>query len=183
MIANLWLRSGDSYSSNNFISFLEDTIGKLGGKKHGLIRADNGFYSDEILSYLENYRTPIQYIVAAKLYAPIQNKLACQKTLLKLGGGLEIAETQYNTSDRQRSRRLIMIRRKIHPNHESMGKSLRLFKNQELYQNYKYSCYVTNLALPAKAVYDLYRCRADAENRIKEIKSDFGAESFNLHNF
>ena len=29
----------------------------------------------------------------------------------------------------------------------------------------------------------MYRNRADAENRIKEVKYDFGAESFNTHDF
>ena len=42
---------------------------------------------------------------------------------------------------------------------------------------------MTNLTLPAKAVWDLYRNRADAENRIKELKEDFGTESFNVQDF
>jgi len=63
------------------------------------------------------------------------------------------------------------------------GKELRLFKDAEIYKNYRYSCYITNLTLPAKAVWDLYRGRADAENRIKELKEDFGADSFNMNNF
>ncbi|MDI6802922.1 MAG: transposase, partial [Bacteroidota bacterium] len=41
----------------------------------------------------------------------------------------------------------------------------------------------TNLTLPAKVVWDLYRNRADAENRIKELKEDFGAGSFNVQEF
>jgi hypothetical protein len=37
--------------------------------------------------------------------------------------------------------------------------------------------------LSAKMIYDLYCNRADAENRIKEVKEDFGASSFVCHNF
>ncbi len=32
-------------------------------------------------------------------------------------------------------------------------------------------------------VYDIYRNRAEAENRIKELKYDFGVSSFNVNNF
>jgi hypothetical protein len=51
------------------------------------------------------------------------------------------------------------------------------------FKDYRYSCFVTNLDLPAQIIYDMYRGRADCENRIKEIKYDFGAENFNMRNF
>ncbi|MEM8940492.1 MAG: transposase, partial [Bacteroidota bacterium] len=44
MIANFCLRSGDAYTTNNFLSFLQDTLHRLKGKKVGLLRADSGFY-------------------------------------------------------------------------------------------------------------------------------------------
>jgi hypothetical protein len=39
-----------------------------------------------------------------------------------------------------------------------------------------------NMKRSVKIIYDLYRNRADAENRIKEVKEDFGASSFVNHN-
>ena len=36
LVANLWLRSGDTASSSNFLSFLENTLEKLGNKKVSL---------------------------------------------------------------------------------------------------------------------------------------------------
>ena len=54
---------------------------------------------------------------------------------------------------------------------------------EEVYKNYHYSCFITNLSLSAKMIWDAYRNRADAENRIKELKEDFGADSFNINNF
>jgi hypothetical protein len=44
MVANFWLRSGDTSSANNFIGFLEDTIANFGNKKVGLVRLDSGFF-------------------------------------------------------------------------------------------------------------------------------------------
>jgi len=53
----------------------------------------------------------------------------------------------------------------------------------EDFGKYRYSCLVTNLGLPAKAVYDTYRGRADSENRIKELKHDFSLDKFVVHDF
>ena len=54
MIANYWLRPGNTSASTNYLSFLEDTLSKLEGKRVGLIRMDSGFFAKEILDYLEN---------------------------------------------------------------------------------------------------------------------------------
>ena len=42
---------------------------------------------------------------------------------------------------------------------------------------------MTNLELPVVKIWDLYNGRADCENRIKELKQDFGLESFCLKDF
>lgn len=49
MIANYWLRPGNTSASANYLSFLEDTLEKLQDKTVGLIRMDSGFFSKEIL--------------------------------------------------------------------------------------------------------------------------------------
>ena len=48
---------------------------------------------------------------------------------------------------------------------------------------YRYSLYVTNLDLPAEQIWLSYKDRADAENRIKELKYDFGLDSFCMDKF
>lgn len=40
MVANLWLRSGDSHTANNFKAFLEGTLSLMESKKIGLLRLD-----------------------------------------------------------------------------------------------------------------------------------------------
>ncbi|MBF0329606.1 MAG: transposase [Nitrospirae bacterium] len=60
---------------------------------------------------------------------------------------------------------------------------LKLFAEDVEISNYRYGCFVTSLELPAHLVWKLYRMRADAENRIKELKYDFGADSFNVNGF
>jgi hypothetical protein len=184
MVANLWLRPGDSYTTNNFLGFLEDTLAKLAGKTVGLIRADSGFYSKEIFDYLETSRSePMKYVIAAKFYTPIKRALAYHQKWWNLGEGIEIAETTYQAENWDKPRRMVMIRQQIDKRPKAAGKQLRLFEDEGIYKNYRYSCFITNLTLPAKMVYDIYRNRADAENRIKEVKYDFGAESFNTRQF
>lgn len=181
LVANMWLRSGDTSSSNNFLSFLEDTLCKLKNKTIGLIRLDSGFCSNEIFNYLE--QKCIDYIVAAKFYQPIQQIISKQQAWLILDEGIEISEVQYQSVQWQKPRRMVIVRQKIKDRPNAVGKTLTLFDDQSIYQQYRYTAYFTTLKLSAAEVWRTYRDRADAENRIKELKYDFGFSSFNLHDF
>ncbi|MCX7745259.1 MAG: transposase, partial [Flavobacteriales bacterium] len=66
---------------------------------------------------------------------------------------------------------------------KASGKMLKLFEEEGIHKQYRYSCFITNLTLPATLIWEMYRKRAESENRIKELKYDFGADSFNLKNF
>lgn len=181
MVANFWLRRGDAHAANNFVSFLEDTLDKLKGKQVGLIRLDSGFYDQEVFKALE--KRDLSYIVAARFYWPIQRAISRQRTWLKLDEGIEVAETIYQSPVWEKARRMIMVRQRIDQHPQCTGKTLRLFSDEGIYQHYRYSCYITNLTLSAADVWRLYRQRATSENRIKELKYDFGLGSFNIQNF
>ncbi len=183
MAVNFWLRSGNSYMANNLFGFLENTFERLSGKTIGLFRADSGFYDQKILEYLENQSKPIDYIIAAKFYNPLKLAISSQKTYITIEDGIEIGEMMYQSPQWQQARRLIIVRQEVTIRPKATGKQLRLFGEEEIYKNYRYSCFITNLTLPAKAVWDLYRNRADAENRIKELKEDFGVDSFAVQDF
>lgn len=58
-----------------------------------------------------------------------------------------------------------------------------LFPDEQVYRSYRYSAYVTNMKLSAELVWELYRKPADAENRIKELEYDFGADNFCMQDF
>jgi len=183
LVANFWLRSGDTASSNNFLSFLENTLEKLESKKVSLIRLDSSFCSDNIMSYLEGKEKPLNYIVAAKFYKPIQRLIAGNENWIFLDDGIEICEKQYQANDWKVARRLIIVRQKIAVRPQATGKTLTLFPEEEISQNYRYSAYFTNLDFAPAEVWRLYCPRGDAENRIKEIKYDFGVDCFNLKGF
>lgn len=181
LVANMWLRSGNTASSENFLAFLEDTLSKLQNKTISLIRLDSGFYGKDVFEYLE--KEEIDYIVAARFYVPIQKIISQQQTWLTLDDGIEISETPYQSPEWDKPRRMVIVRQRIKERPKAAGKTLRLFKDEEYYRQYRYTAYITNLKLAAVEVWRLYRGRADAENRIKELKYDFGFDSFNMQNF
>ena len=53
MIANGWLRPGNSRSAHNVQGFLANTLHRLGGKHVSLLRADSGFSGSDFLDHLD----------------------------------------------------------------------------------------------------------------------------------
>ena len=184
MIANYWLRPGNTSASTNYLSFLKDTLSRLQDKRVGLIRMDSGFFSGNILGYLEQRQ--LSYIIACRLNNRIKYSLTHERIWVEVADGLEIAETTYQAEHWDSPRRIVMVRQEVEKRPKAAGKQvkeLELFEDEQDFGKYRYSCFVTNLALPTKIVYDSYRGRADSENRIKELKYDFSIDDFVSHNF
>lgn len=181
MVANFWLRSGDTSSANNFIGFLEETLSNFGDKKVGLVRLDSGFCSKEIMDYLEQKK--MQYIIAARFTHPIQHLIDKQEAWLGIDDGIEICNKTYQAQSWEKPRRIVIVRQKINERPKAGGRTLSLFPEDEVHRNYRYSAYFTNQEQSATDVWRSYRGRGDAENRIKELKQDFGVNSFVLKDF
>ncbi len=184
MVANYWLRPGNTSASTNYLAFLEDTLSRLGNKQVGLIRMDSGFFAKEILDCLEQKN--LNYIMACRFNNRIKYSLTHEHTWMEMADGLEISETIYQANGWEEPRRIIMVRQEIEKRPKAAGKRIRqleLFEDEEDFGKFRYSCFVTNLKLPAKIVYDSYRGRADSENRIKELKYDFSIDDFVSNNF
>lgn len=63
------------------------------------------------------------------------------------------------------------------------GKTLPSFADDPDIQGWRYGTSVTTLELPMVEVWHTYRVRADCENRIKELKTDFGLDAFKMRDF
>ena len=189
MVANFWLRSGDAHTSNNFKAFLEETLLFLQNKKIALLRLDSGFYSKEIFDYLENRedeknkKSPIDYIVAVPMYVTIQRKIVSMRTWLRIENGIEITEFDYQAEEWKQPRRMVAVRQKIDIRPKATGKQLKLFEDDIEINGYRYSCYITSLKLSPADIWRLYRQRANCENRIKELKYDYGLDKMNQASF
>ena len=176
MIANAWLRSGDTADLSSYENFLNETFNEiLQDKTIGLVRADSGFYSNNFLEWFE--KKDLNYIIAVKFYENIKYEIGKVTKWVKINSGLEVCSLYFTPVNSKIERRYIIVRKKIKKYPNSGGKLL--FDEP----TYRYSAYVTNLTLPVDQIYNIYNTRADCENRIKELKYDFGADNFCLKDF
>jgi hypothetical protein len=186
MVANCWNRSGNTASNSNCIHFLEETLSILKNKTIGLFRADSGFCSESILKFVEEKTIP--YVMSCKLYANLQSAIYSHTVWNPIGMGIWIAEIEFKQGGWSKARRIIIIKQEEEVRKKTTGKKLTsLFKLEDIDKDkvYKtrYHAFVTNQKLPAIQIWEQYKKRGDAENRIKELKQDFGAEGFCMDNF
>lgn len=149
----------------------------MAGMKVGLVRGDSGFYTDEILSTLEE--RSLNYIIAARAYANLKNEIYGMKDWVEVCPGIAVKEWRHQPADpKAKARRHIVVRKQISRRPQAAGKLL--FDDLP---DYRFSLYVTNLDLPLDQIWNIYNTRADCENRIKELKQDFGLDAFCLQDF
>jgi hypothetical protein len=175
MVAHSWLRPGNTSSANGVKTFLSETIQVLGKHLIGLLRADAGFFDGDFMDYVED--KGISYIVAVKMNRILKEKIVSPGAWTKLDGGIDCAEFEYQARCWKAPRRIVVVRQLVKERPQAGGKYL--FDMHD----YRYQAWVSNLTLPAPEVWRLYRGRADAENRIAELKYDFGLDSFCLNEF
>ena len=178
MVANAWLRPGNTAACSNCVEFMRETFDKaLAGVKVGLVRGDSGFYTDEILSSLEERGLP--YIIAAKVYPNLRHEIRGMKDWVEICPGIAVKEWWHQPANpKAKARRHIVVRKEISRRPQAGGKLL----FEEL-PDYRFSLYVTNLDLPLDQIWNIYNTRADCENRIRELKQDFGLDAFCLQDF
>lgn len=165
MVANFWLRPGNTHSANNIRAFLEATLRHLGNKTVGLLRADSGLFDESIMNFLHD--KGIAYIISARLTQALQQAMVSQCTFWNVDSGLKMGEISYQAHGWKEARRIVVVRQSIKVRAQAPGKTLRLFADDPDIQGWRYGAIVTSLELPALQIWRLYRGRADCENRIK----------------
>ncbi len=176
LIANYWLRSGNTTCVNGSAEFLRATVAGLPTHiRLGLVRADGGFGQESFLAAAEALR--LKYVVVARLTQPIQSLCRHQQEHWQKSEipGMEVQEAVTE----QIGRRLILIRQRIAERPESGGKLLLEVPG------YRFQALWTNLApeIDPLTVWRRYNGRADVENRIKELGDQFGIKRLAVKNF
>ncbi len=180
MVANAWLRPGNVASSSNVFEFLKESIDILKDKQIGLLRGDSGLFGKKLFEFLE--ARAINYIIACKMYPTLKKQIKELRNWITVDKGIEITEFDFQANNwLGKSRRMIVVRQSVKYKPKAVGKTL--FPELEELSEYRYQSYATNLNLPVSAIWQLYRGRADAENRIKELKYDFGMNGFCMEDF
>jgi len=176
VVCNVWLRSGNAGTARGVTAFLAETLAKLpSGWRLYALRADAGFFVTELLDCLEARRLP--YAIAVRMNRLVHRQIVGLSTWRPFGPGLEVAETRYQGLQWRVARRLVVVRELIEERPEARGR--RLFE----VPGYTFHAVVTTLPLSPEDVWRFYNSRADSENRLKELKDDFGARGFSLQAF
>jgi hypothetical protein len=192
MIANCWLRAGNAGTANNAQGFLANTLHRLGGKHVALLRADSGFSDNAFLEYVEEQS--LHYAIALRLTQPLQRALvdaardghgwwALKDEQGHIVPGIELTRFRYQAESWGKPRWVTGIRQQTEQRETARGKTLSLFADDPVIGTYRFSAIVSDLDLPAEVIWRSYRGRANCENRIKELKYDFAADSFNMQDF
>ncbi len=176
LIANYWLRAGNTACVNGAAEFLRQTVQSLPAHiRIGLVRGDSGFGDASVQEACEALH--LKFIFAAKLTQKVQSfcrhdEAAWQATEVP---GLAVQEVALDRPGRRR----IVIRQRVQERPQAGGKTL-----LDL-EGYRFQALVTNLApsVDAVAVWRRYNGRADLENRIKELGEQFGIKRLCVQNF
>ena len=170
------LKPGDSYCSNGGVEFIKELMAMIPyGIHHITFRADCGFFSQEILLFLENMK--FEYIIAAKNYPTILNKVISIKDIAykPFEGKSEIAFFHYRLKKWNIKRKFIVVRTPK----EYVNPQLDIFGIEK----YEYQILVTNINDDPKKLVHFYHKRGNTENYIKELKYDINIGKLNTDSF
>jgi hypothetical protein len=176
VVLHAWLRSGNTGSARGVRGFLDQALAYLpDGYRLYAVRADSGFFEATVLSDLEQRQ--LSYAIAVRLTPPLRRQLAGITSWQEFAPGLEVGELMYATYGWRMARRIVSVRERIADRPQARGRKLIEVPG------YTFHAVVTTLDLGAVDVWRFYNSRAECENRIKELKEDFGAGGFCLHSF
>lgn len=128
------------------------------------------------MTFSHGLQRRLNYVIAVKFYENIKYQIGAIEEWVSVSEGIEVCNLYFKPITGKK-RRYIIVRKALSKYPKSSGKLL--FEEP----SYRYSAYVTNLTLPIDQIYNIYNSRADCENRIKELKYDFGADNFCLKEF
>lgn len=176
MIAGYALRSGNTACVNGAAEFLRTTLARLPAHvRVGLVRGDSGFGDASMQNAAEELA--LKFIFVARLTRPVQ--ALCRHddahwTPTEVPG-LEVQEIEHERP----GRRLILLRTRLAERAQAAGKTLLEVPG------YRFQALVTNLSqnTDALGVWRRYNGRADIENRLKELGSQFGIRGLCCQDF
>jgi Transposase DDE domain group 1 len=176
VIANYWLRPGNTACVNGAAEFLRQTVTTLPPHiRIGLVRGDAGFGDASVQDACE--ALGLKFIFVAKLTQKVQalcrhGEEHWQATEV---AGLSVQEVELDRP----GRRLIVVRQRVAERPQAGGKTL-----FEL-AGYRFQALVTNLprSVDALTVWRHYNGRADLENRIRELGEQFGIKRLCVDKF
>jgi hypothetical protein len=176
MVVNAWMRPGNTHDTNGMDCFLEQLLEIVPAERIGLLRADSGFYSNEVMCDLEEAK--VKYIIRAKMTSAMMTQVLRIKEWYSndtVCPGAFYAEIEYKGTSWFKSRRAVVVRR---PKAAGPSKQEAMFEEDNLKDTNDFFVYITTSELSCVEIHALYNRRGDCENRIKELKYDYCIDGF-----
>jgi hypothetical protein len=171
-----WLRSGNCGPARGVVEFLKEALALWQQRQTmRVVRADSGFFDDELLSFLEERRLP--YIVVARMTPWVQRAAQRVQQWQQLDENYAVGEFWLQLCTWKTQRRFIAVRERVRESRPSVGRKLIDVPG------YTFRVFVTSQTQAAEEVWRDYNRRADVENRIAELKHDLGADGFCMQKF
>jgi len=171
-----WLRSGNTRSDSGVVEFLKEAMAKLESREWiRVVRADSGFFAQELLQYLEGLE--LHYIVVARLTKWLKREAARVQEWRALDETYAVGEFRLKLLGWDRERRFVVVRERLRETKRSLGRKLLEVPG------YTFRVFVTNRAEVPEEIWRDYNQRACIEQRIEELKSDLAADDFCLREF
>lgn len=170
-VVHAWLRSGNTGSARGAEGFLEEGLALLPeGLTIRQLRADSGFGIEPFLSCVES--KAMSYTIAARFTKGLKNLVAGLAQWRELEPGIEVGEVVFRAQGWSRERRVVLIRQRT--------KARDFVRGRELFDDpaYVYQAILTNRSDSPEDVWRFYRGHAEVENRIRELKWDYGIDGF-----
>jgi hypothetical protein len=176
LVAGFWLRQGNAQCPEGLPQFMTQLLDGL--PKHiriGCVRADAGFYNLNVLQMLEERQ--LKYIIVLKFYEKWQKYCRHSDSAWTATdiAGLEVQEIPGEVA----GRRIIILRHRLSERPDAGGKVLLNIPG------YRFQALITNLppSWTALSVWRYYNGRAESENRIRELGSQFGVRGLCCRKF
>ncbi len=161
-VLHSWFRCGSAYTSNGIVEFMKESMSYIKNGVKVIVRGDSGFFSGELLDYLESIGAG--YLIKVKMKNLI-SLLGQQKWIsIPKRRGWEQAVFWYQCAGWSHPRRFVAVRQLI-----GIEKGL-----IEIFE-YAYFCYVTTENLTPIEAHEKYGKRATCETWIEEVKSQMNA--------
>lgn len=169
-----WLRPGNTYTANGGDEFLRQVFGMLPeGIKSLLVRADSGFFSDKLISAIEE-RSGINYLIKVKL-KNMASVLSSQDWQSVPGmPGVEICDFDYRPASWAKARHFSAVRILKHIENNGV-----LFQRKD----WEYFCYCTDIVDSPLQIHRIYGDRGTSENWIENVKNQMFAGQLLTNDF
>jgi hypothetical protein len=176
-ILHAWLRSGNTGASRGISEFLKEALALLpAGWKLRTVRADSGFFAQELMEFLE--ARGLGYVIVARCTKHIKALAAGISQWREIeGGNYAVGEFTTQLWGWKKPRRFIVVRERVRESKMAVGRKLLEVPG------YTFRIFVTNRQEDPLVLWRDYNGRATIEQRIEELKAELAADGFCMKSF